>query len=200
MALSTRDLEEDALGGGVALAALGGRQHFHHPGERVRFDQLERCAAKVAIDSASLTSISPDLSPRGDLEEQQVAEVVQQVTEETAEVLAAPGKAVEESQARSGLARRGWRCVSSSSCARAARPNIESTSVSTMVVAAEADELVERSHSASRMPPSAPRAMACKRRVVDRHALLPRDPGEVLHDERRRNPPQVKALAAARGW
>ena len=94
-----------------------------------------------------------------DLENEQVAEMIQQIGEQPAQVLAVLRQLVQLAAAPSGFRRPARRRLSSRIWLWAARPNMESTSASSIL---SPQKLMSWSSvdSASRIPPSAPRAMA----------------------------------------
>ena len=150
------DLDQDLLRGRIAQAHFGVRQHFQDAGQALGAGQLgllrETPPLRLRIPPAL------QVAPR-DLENQQVAEMVQQIGQQPAQVLAAAGQVVQLPQRRLRLRPPARPGASSSSWPCAVRPNIESTSASSIL---SPQKLMSWSSvdSASRMPPSAPRAMA----------------------------------------
>ena len=133
-----------------------------------------------------------DTRSPADLMNEQVAKVAQQIGEQARQVLAVLRQRLQLAQDRLRVTARMasviamiWPC--------AARPNMESTSLSTIF---SPQKLMSwsRADSASRMPPSAA-SDGLQGRRFNRDTFLLRDFAQVLDDERLGNAPQIEALA-----
>ena len=186
-----RHLQENPLGSGVAQAPFRVRKDLEHPGEGVGVGHPGMFADEHEFLVADLQQRAVAL---GNLEQQRVPEVGQQIAQQSPEVLAGARELVEETQRRRGVARQQRPGEFPQ-----LRPGRETEHAQHVafghLVAAKTDQLVEGrlrvAHAAVRAPGD-----GIQRGFVDLHPFGGGDASQLADDERGRDPAQVEALAA----
>ena len=138
--LEERDFNEDFLGGRVAQAALAIGQHFHHPRHGVGRGELHLLGERGGFGLGDFEELQVALR---DLEDEQVAEVVEQVGDEAAEVLAALREVVQLTERGVHLAREHGAGEREQLCACGEAEHREHVGLGDFI-AAKANELIER--------------------------------------------------------
>ena len=186
-----RDFDQDFFRGGVAEAAFAIGQHFEDAREGVDVDALRLFREAPGFVLGNLEH--PQVAA-GDDENEEVAEMREQVGEEAGEVFAAAGEVVQFAQRRLGLAVEDGLGDGDDLGLRGEAEHREDVGFLN-AVAAEADELVERglgvAHAAVRTARD-----GLEGGVIDLHLFFFGDLLEVADDERGGDAAEIEALAA----
>ena len=189
--LEQRHLHEDALGSHLSLTPLGRTQHLHHSSQGIRVDVF---GLSSECPHLSFTDIEQTRLGPGNQKEQQIAEMIEQVRQQTSQVFTGTGQLLQKPQGGGNVAlQKRVHQLHELSTGRQAehRQHIGFDNP----VTAKADQLVQ---SRLGIPHAAVRTTGDGQEGVriDRDLLLLGDPSQMLDDECRWDTTKVKPLAS----